>query len=67
MSARIWSRRYTGLDVPRVAVAGSPMDAVRNPFVPGAGSNPPELAGRETILQDAQTAIQRALIGKSSR
>jgi hypothetical protein len=43
------------------------MDAVRNPFAPGAGSNPPELAGRETILQDAQTAIQRALIGKSSR
>lgn len=46
---------------------GGPMDAVRNPFAPGAGSNPPELAGRETILQDAQTAIQRALIGKSSR
>jgi hypothetical protein len=43
------------------------MDPVRNPFAPGAGSNPPELAGRETILQDAQTAIQRALIGKSSR
>ena len=43
------------------------MDAVRNPFAPGAGSNPPELAGREIILQDAQTAIERALIGKSSR
>ena len=43
------------------------MDAVRNPFAPGAGSRPPELAGRESILQDAQTAIQRALIGKPSR
>lgn len=43
------------------------MDAVRNPFSPGAGSRPPELAGRETILQDAQIAIQRALIGKPSR
>lgn len=43
------------------------MDAVRNPFAPGAGSNPPELAGREIILEDAQTAIERALIGKSSR
>ena len=43
------------------------MDAVRNPFAPGAGSNPPELAGRETILEDAQTAIRRALIGKPSR
>ena len=43
------------------------MDAVRNPFAPGAGSRPPELAGRETILQDAQIAIQRALLGKPSR
>jgi Cdc6-like AAA superfamily ATPase len=43
------------------------LDAVRNPFAPGAGSNPPELAGRETILEEAQTAIRRALIGKSSR
>ena len=43
------------------------MDAVRNPFAPGAGSRPPELAGREIILQDAQTAIDRALLGKPSR
>lgn len=43
------------------------MDPVKNPFAPGAGSRPPELAGRETILQDAQTAIQRALLGKQSR
>lgn len=43
------------------------MDPVRNPFAPGAGSRPPELAGRESILNDAQTAIQRALIGKPSR
>ncbi|MBC7375838.1 MAG: ATP-binding protein [Burkholderiaceae bacterium] len=43
------------------------MDPVRNPFAPGAGSQPPELAGRESILHDAQIAIQRALIGKPSR
>jgi hypothetical protein len=43
------------------------MDAVRNPFAPGAGSRPPELAGRETILRDAEIAIQRALLGKPSR
>ena len=43
------------------------MDPVRNPFAPGAGSRPPELAGRETILKDTQTAIQRALLGKPSR
>lgn len=43
------------------------MDPVRNPFAPGAGSRPPELAGREGILDDARTAIQRALLGKPSR
>lgn len=43
------------------------MDPVRNPFAPGAGSRPPELAGRETILNDANIAVQRALIGKPSR
>lgn len=43
------------------------MDPVRNPFAPGAGNRPPELAGREPILEEARVAIQRALIGKSSR
>ena len=43
------------------------MDPVRNPFAPGAGSRPPELAGREPVLEDAKIAIQRALIGKASR
>ncbi|HEY4079945.1 MAG TPA: ATP-binding protein [Burkholderiaceae bacterium] len=43
------------------------MDAVRNPFAPGAGSQPPELAGREHILEDANVALQRALLGKPSR
>jgi len=43
------------------------MDEVRNPFAPGAGSRPPELAGRQAILRDAEIAIQRALLGKPSR
>jgi hypothetical protein len=43
------------------------MDPVRNPFAPGAGSRPPELAGRESILNDAEIAIKRALIGKQNR
>jgi hypothetical protein len=43
------------------------MDAVRNPFAPGAGSRPPELAGRDEIVFEARTAIQRALLGKPSR
>lgn len=43
------------------------MDPVRNPFAPGAGSRPPELAGRDSILDDARIAIQRASIGKQNR
>ena len=43
------------------------MDPVRNPFAPGAGSRPPELAGREAILNDADIAIRRALIGRQNR
>ncbi|ALK99957.1 ATPase AAA [Massilia sp. WF1] len=43
------------------------MDPVRNPFAPGAGSQPPELAGRETIIEDARIAIDRALLCRPSR
>lgn len=43
------------------------MDPVRNPFAPGAGSRPPELAGRELIIEDARVAIDRALLGKATR
>jgi hypothetical protein len=43
------------------------MDPVRNPFAPGAGNQPPELAGREAVIEEARIAIQRALIGKPSR
>lgn len=43
------------------------MDPIRNPFAPGAGSRPPELAGREKIIQDAQIALQRVLIGRSAQ
>jgi hypothetical protein len=40
------------------------MDPVRNPFAPGAGSQPPELAGRDAILSDAAIALQRVVQGK---
>ncbi len=35
------------------------MDPVRNPYAPGAGNPPPELAGRQEILDLAQTSILR--------
>ncbi|NDC58342.1 MAG: ATP-binding protein [Alphaproteobacteria bacterium] len=43
------------------------MDAVRNPFAPGAGSKPPELAGRDAILGEAEIALQRVIAGRHDR
>lgn len=35
------------------------MDRTQNPFSPGAGAPPPELAGRDPILEDAQVLLAR--------
>jgi hypothetical protein len=43
------------------------MDPYRNPFAPGAGSRPPELAGRNTILEAARISCGRAINGRSAR
>lgn len=43
------------------------MDPIRNPFVPGAGTPPPELAGRGEILGASQTSLARLKIGKSAK
>jgi hypothetical protein len=43
------------------------MNSVDNPFAPGAGSPPPELAGREVVLQQAVNAIQRTQKGKAAK
>lgn len=43
------------------------MDPYRNPFAPGAGSRPPELAGRNQILEVSRISCGRALQGRSAR
>ena len=43
------------------------MDPVRNPFAPGAGSQPPELAGRDEIISSADIALQRVLRGRHDK
>lgn len=43
------------------------MDEVQNPFSPGAGTPPPELAGREALLHQAQVLFRRILAGRSER
>ena len=35
------------------------MDPIQNPFSPGAGSPPPELVGREGILDQARVLLGR--------
>jgi len=43
------------------------MNPIENPFNPGAGSPPPELAGRELILESARIAIERAIKNKATK
>lgn len=43
------------------------MNPVDNPFSPGAGTRPPELAGRDDILNSARTTMQRIIAGRHSR
>ena len=43
------------------------MDPLHNPFAPGAGASPPELAGRDEIIKSAETALQRIRIGRPEK
>lgn len=43
------------------------MDPYSNPFAPGAGFPPPELAGRDPILEMARISCGRAVKGKPAR
>lgn len=43
------------------------MDPVRNPFAPGAGNPPPELAGRREILSKAEVVLLRVAQGRHAK
>lgn len=43
------------------------MDEAENPFSPGAGTQPPELVGRSSVLARAGTALKRLRNRKSAR
>jgi hypothetical protein len=43
------------------------MDARRNPFAPGAGTLPPELAGRNALLERNAVALDRIRAGRAAR
>ncbi len=40
------------------------MDALKNPFSPGAGSPPPELAGRDQLIERARVLLHRVRAGR---
>ncbi len=43
------------------------MDPIRNPYAPGAGQRPPELAGRDAELSAVDVALERAARGRPER
>lgn len=43
------------------------MDPLSNPFVPGAGNPPPELAGRDQLIETATIALERLRRGRGTK
>jgi len=43
------------------------MNAVLNPYAPGAGCPPPELSGRNTVREDVRVCAERLRLGKPAR
>ena len=43
------------------------MDPVSNPYAPGAGTQPPELAGRDELRERVRIAIERIRLGRASK
>ncbi len=43
------------------------MDPIRNPYAPGAGTQPPELAGRDEVRETARITLARTKIGRPSK
>ncbi len=43
------------------------MDEAANPYAPGAGTRPPELAGRDEVLKNARISIQRVQAGRPAK
>jgi len=43
------------------------MDPIRNPYTPGAGTPPPELAGRDALRELVRVALARVRLGRPSK
>ena len=49
-------------NLPKLSIT-APMDPIRNPFAPGAGTPPPELAGRDEVREQVRIALERVRRG----
>ena len=43
------------------------MDPIRNPYTPGAGTPPPELAGRDELREQVRIALARVRLGRPNK
>src|SRR5207244_5498063 len=43
------------------------MDPVKNPYAPGAGTPPPELAGRDELRETVRIALERVRLGRPAK
>lgn len=43
------------------------MDPVTNPFAPGAGTPPPDLAGRDELRETVRIALERVRLGRATK
>jgi hypothetical protein len=49
------------------AISSEIVDPVRNPYAPGAGQRPPELAGRDRELTEFEVVLERVARGRPER
>lgn len=43
------------------------MDPIKNPYAPGAGTPPPELAGRDELMETVRIALERVRSGRPTK
>lgn len=43
------------------------MDPIRNPYTPGAGTPPPELAGRDELREQVRIVLERVRLGRPAK
>lgn len=58
---------FAEMDKPKKIAMISPVDPLRNPYSPGAGAPPPELAGRDELRERVRVSLERTRLGRHSK